>query len=341
MLRFSASAVRARGAHLLPQLRHARGARHGGPGRAQAARAARRLALVRAVSGARRLHKDTQALRDHLFDLRKKGFNRLYQDGRTFEFSTPESLLDIDFSKPVFVLVDRLAIPAEPGPELRQRLVDTVEIGYREAGEMVLEEAGGWPRPRSCASARSSPASSAASSFVEPEPRLFSFNNPFGACPRCQGFGNTIDFDMDLVIPDKTAHFRSGGAVEPWTKPKYQWWLGNFRKTARGKGVRWNVPFCDLSEKEQETGLRGHPQLFRRPRNQEVQTARARVPEPLPRLRLCPDCRGARLRKEALYIRVGDREHYDVVRMNIAAKRWRSSMRWSFRRKRPPSPRRS
>src|SRR5579864_4583303 len=77
-------------------------------------------------------HPDTQKLRDHLFELRKKGFNRLFQQGRTFEFSTPESLLDIDFSKPVFVLVDRLAIRVEAGPELRQRLVDTVEIGYRE-----------------------------------------------------------------------------------------------------------------------------------------------------------------------------------------------------------------
>jgi excinuclease ABC subunit A len=88
--------------------------------------------------------------------------------------------------------------------------------------------------------------------FVEPEPRLFSFNNPFGACPRCQGFGNTIDFDMDLVIPDKTRTLE-GGAVDPWTKPKYRSWLGNFRKTARSKSVRLTVPFCDLTEKEQET----------------------------------------------------------------------------------------
>ena len=90
------------------------------------------------------------------------------------------------------------------------------------------------------------------STFVEPEPRLFSFNNPFGACPRCQGFGNTIDFDMDLAIPDKTSTLE-GGAVDPWTKPKHRSWLGNFRKTARSKGVRLTVPFCDLTEKEQET----------------------------------------------------------------------------------------
>ena len=87
----------------------------------------------------RTAHPDTKALGDHLFDLRKKGFNRLFQEGRTFEFSTPESLLDIDFAKPVFVLIDRLAVPSEPGPEMRQRMVDTVEISYREAGEIVLQ----------------------------------------------------------------------------------------------------------------------------------------------------------------------------------------------------------
>ena len=139
-------------ADLLPQLRHARRARHRRSGGPASARPARRLALVCAVSRQRPLsdkaHPNTQALRDHLFDLRKKGFNRLFQAGRTFEFSTPESLLDIDFSKPVFILVDRLAIPAEPGPDLRQRMVDTVETGYREAGEIVLENAApAGPRP--------------------------------------------------------------------------------------------------------------------------------------------------------------------------------------------------
>ena len=69
--------------------------------------------------------------------------------------------------------------------------------------------------------------------FAEPEPILFSFNSPAGACPRCQGFGNTIDFDMDRAIPDKSLSLEQG-AVEPWTKPKYRSWLGNFARHARG-----------------------------------------------------------------------------------------------------------
>ena len=259
---------------------------------------------------------DTKALRDHLFDLRKKGFSRLFQAGRIFEFSTPESLLDIDFSKPVFVLVDRLVIPAEPGPELRQRLVDTVEIGYREAGEIVLEPASVSAEAAPLRFSEKFACRQCGVAFVDPEPRLFSFNNPFGACPRCQGFGNTIDFDMDLVIPDKSKTLEDG-AVDPWTKPKYRSWLGNFRKTAHSKGVRLAAPFCELTEKEQET-------VFAAIRNffdfLEAKKYKLHVRVFLSRYRgyaQCPECRGARVRKEALFIRIDGRNIYDVVRMNI------------------------
>ena len=75
------------------------------------------------------------ALRERLFDLRKKGFGRLFQNGQIFEFATPESLLDIDFSQPVYVLIDRIVV----GPDQRTRIVDALETGYREAGETVFE----------------------------------------------------------------------------------------------------------------------------------------------------------------------------------------------------------
>ena len=76
--------------------------------------------------------------------------------------------------------------------------------------------------------------------YEEPEPPLFSFNNPFGACPRCQGFGNTIDFDLNLVIPDVTKTL-SEGAIEPFTKPKYRPWQAELRKFARQVGVPFDV----------------------------------------------------------------------------------------------------
>ena len=255
-------------------------------------------------------HASVEALRDHLFDLRKKGFNRLFQAGRLFEFSTPESLLDIDFSKPVFVLVDRIAI----GPDLHQRLVDTIEICYREAGEVIFESAGGGDQLRFNEKFQ---CKTCLMEFAQPEPILFSFNSPIGACPRCQGFGNTIDFDMDRVIPDPSLALDQG-AVEPWTKPKARSWLGNFRKSARGK-VRFDVPFADLKDDERETVYAFVRRFFD---YLETKKYKLHVRVFLSRYRgyaLCPECKGARLRKEALYVRVGGRNLAEVVRMNIGA----------------------
>ncbi len=254
----------------------------------------------------------TEALRDRLFELRKKGFNRLYQNGRVFEFSTPESLLDIDFNQSLFVLVDRLVIAAD----LHQRLVDTVEICYREAGEVVFEEA--TPQPPPPAILRFSEKFACKQCGIElatPEPGLFSFNNPMGACPRCQGFGNTIDYDMHLVIPDPGLSLQEG-AVEPWTKEQYQWFATHFRKTSRGK-LRWNVPFAELSAEEKELAYENIRRFFA-----EVETKKYKVHVRvfLSRYRgyaECPDCKGSRLRREALNVRIGDATIAAVVKLNI------------------------
>jgi excinuclease ABC subunit A len=255
-------------------------------------------------------HGTTQALRDHLFELRKKGFNRLVQDGRLFEFSTPESLLDIDFSKPLFVLVDRVAI----GPDLHQRLVDTIEICYREAGEAIFETPSA-PTQRVRFNEKFQ-CKTCGAEFNPPEPILFSFNSPVGACPRCQGFGNTIDFDMDRVIPDQSLSLEEG-AVDPWTKPKYRSWLGNFKKGARA-AVRLTTPFRNLSEDEREAVYAFIRRFFD---HLETKKYKLHVRVFLSRYRgyaLCPECKGARLRKEALYVKVGGKNLADVARMNIA-----------------------
>jgi len=253
----------------------------------------------------------TQIPRDQLFELRKKGFSRLFQNGRTFEFSTPESLLDIDFSQPVFVLVDRIAI----APDLHQRLVDTIEICFREGGEVIFEPAGGG---RPLRFNEKFQCKTCGMEFSVPEPILFSFNSPFGACPRCQGFGNTIDFDMNRVIPDPTLSLDKG-AVEPWTKPKYRSWLGNFQKSARK--VRFHVPVCDLNESERaslEEFIRRFFDFL------ETKKYKLHVRVFLSRYRgyaLCPECKGARLRKEALYVRVGGKNLGEVLKMNLAEAR--------------------
>ena len=262
---------------------------------------------------------DTGQLRDHLFALRQKGFNRLFQGGRTFEFSTPESLLDIDFAKPLYVLADRIAI----SPDLHQRIVDTTETAYREAGEVIFENAGSGERLRFSEKFECKRCGTA---FVEPEPTLFSFNSPAGACPRCQGFGNTIDYDLDLAIPDKSLTLDEG-AVEPWTKPKGREWLLKLKRAVaspKSVKVRMNVAFCDLTDDEKNyvieggagfAGIRGFFNYL------ETKKYKLHVRVFLARYRgyaRCPDCNGARLRKEALYVRVGGKNLADVVRLNIA-----------------------
>jgi excinuclease ABC subunit A len=253
---------------------------------------------------------DTQRLRDHLFTLRSKGFTRLFQNGQTFEFSTPESLLDIDFAEQVFVLVDRLALTGD----LHQRVVDTVEICYREAGEVIFQEAGGeakvlrFNEKFAC--------KTCGLTFRDPEPGLFSFNNPTGACPRCQGFGNTIDYDMDLIIPDTSLTLEEG-AVDPWTKPQHDWAWKQFKAEHKGK-VRFNVSFCDLYPEERAAVTAAVREYFA---EVEEKKYKVHVRVFLSRFRgyaECPECNGSRLRKEALYVRVGDKTVADVTKTNTA-----------------------
>jgi excinuclease ABC subunit A len=250
-------------------------------------------------------------LRDRLFHLRSKGFNRLFQAGRTFEFSTPESLLEIDFAKPLFILADRIVVNADS----HQRIVDTVEICYRETGEVFFEQAG-IADPATLHFSEKFACKLCGQAAAIPEPTLFSFNNPMGACPACQGFGNTVDFDIDLIIPDPSLTIDQG-AVDPWTKPQYSWYYEeNLKPKARGK-VRLNVPYGDLRADEKEF-LRGH--IFRFFREVEKKKYKVHVRVFLSRYRAytqCPACRGARLRPEALWVRLSECNIAQVSGMNI------------------------
>jgi excinuclease ABC subunit A len=249
-----------------------------------------------------------------LAELRSRGFNRLWQNGSVFEFSTPESLLDIDWLQPAYVLADRIAI----APDLHQRLVDTVEVCYRESGDAIFHNVRTGER---LLFSERFMCKYDNLEFREPEPILFSFNSPFGACPRCQGFGNTIDYALDLIVPNRGLSLDEG-AVEPWTKPKGREWMRDFRLAAKGR-VRFDVPFCDLTEEEQRLVLEGDKKVegVRQFFNYlESKKYKLHVRVFLSRYRgyaRCPDCGGSRLRKEALNARVGGKTIAEAVRMNI------------------------
>jgi excinuclease ABC subunit A len=264
----------------------------------------------------------SDALKERLADLRKRGFNRLYQKGVIYEFSSPESLLELDFSLPVFALVDRLVVSAEN----RARIVDAAEIGYRESGEILFENV-----PRDSESdererVRYSTAFECKTChrvYREPEPRLFSFNNPFGACPRCQGFGNTIDFDMDLIIPDKSKTLDEG-AIDPWTRPKYRPYFTELRRIAKANGIPMDTPWFDLTTEQQDfvldgsgsfLGVHGFFAFLERKKY------KLHVRVMLSKYRgyaLCPDCKGQRLRAEARAVRLGGRNICEVSALTIS-----------------------
>jgi excinuclease ABC subunit A len=164
--------------------------------------------------------------------------------------------------------------------------------------------------------------------YEAPQPRLFSFNNPFGACPVCHGFGNIIELDMDLVVPDPSKSIQQN-AIEPWSKPHYRAQLADLKRAAKGRGIRMDVPWSQLTAEEKRfviegdgapgaegdragTGYEGVRGFFRW---LERKKYKVHVRVFLSRYRgylTCPECGGARLRREARDVRVGERT-IDVI----------------------------
>ena len=262
-------------------------------------------------------------LRNALLDLQKRGFNRLYQAGVVHEFSTPESLLDVDFKKPVSVLVDRLSVSEES----KSRLVDSVEICYREGnGEAIVQFVSDVDHPgaESLTFNERFECKNDGTIYQEPEPRLFSFNNPYGACPRCQGFGNTIDFDLNLVVPDLSKSLDEG-AIEPWTKPRFRVLLADLKKWAKSAGIPTNIAWRHLKEEDRSRILEGDPKngydgvkgffawLERKKYKLHVRVFLSRYRG----YATCPECSGTRLRPEARAVRVAGRTITDICKFSV------------------------
>ena len=238
-----------------------------------------------------------------LAQLRERGFNRLFQGGRVFEFSTPESLLDIDFDQPVYVLVDRIAV----GPGLRERIVDSVEIAYAECGEVRFQQAthaGKCLRYSSKFECRD-----CGREFRRPEPRIFSFNSYYGACSECEGYGQVLRYAMDLIVRRPDLSLRKG-AVSVWER-KYVVYKRRMIKVALQDGIPVDIPYRDLSPEHRrliEEGRKGFGGIRGFIRTLEHDKWKPHIAALLSKWRRrirCPKCKGARLSQEVLHIRVG------------------------------------
>jgi len=200
-----------------------------------------------------------QTITAHTMSLMQRGFTRLYSAGQTIELHSPDDY-QLDTFENVFVMVDRLVA----GEEIRQRLVDSLEICFQEGhGTANIETVAAEP-VRLKFSDRFE-CKYDGTIYAQPEPRLFSFNNPYGACPTCQGFGNTIGLDLDLVIPNPGLSLKDG-AIEPWTKPQHEWAIEELKQFCKSEKISLTVPFAQLSRAEQRANRRREKRLGRRAR---------------------------------------------------------------------------
>ncbi len=261
---------------------------------------------------------DKRAVTAHVMSLMQRGFTRLFAEGETIELRSPDDYTRADFNG-VFVLVDRLVARAD----VRERLVDSFETCFVEGhGQAFVQTVG--DEPRTLKFSERFECKYDGTVYAQPEPRLFSFNNPFGACPTCQGFGNTIGLDLDLVIPNPQLSLAEG-AIEPWTKPQYEWARTELRRFARQEKIPIDVPFQELTRQQQRAvvegkngwnGVRGFFDWL------ETKKYKLHVRVFLSRYRgytLCPDCGGGRLRQEARDVRVGGRTLPEVCALSIKA----------------------
>ncbi|MEP6727412.1 MAG: excinuclease ABC subunit UvrA, partial [Bacteroidota bacterium] len=255
--------------------------------------------------------------KEELNILLQKGFSRLY-DG---EVKRIEDILEDSKWKPaakkkLYVLIDRLVIK-EFDEDDKHRMADSVNTAFYEGEGDVYVEVNSDKLLHF-----SNRFEMDEITFEEPVPNLFSFNNPFGACPVCEGFSLVLGIDADLVIPDKRLSVYEG-AVAPWKGEKLGLWKEAFIKASRKFDFPVHKPVIDLTKKEYQTLWQGNEfsngiNDFFKEVEQNLYKVQYRVL--LSRYRgrtLCPDCGGYRLRKEALYVKVGGRHIGELCEMPV------------------------
>jgi excinuclease ABC subunit A len=251
---------------------------------------------------------------DLLEHLQKRGFRRLLQDGAPV---TVEALAESEreLSDPCIVLVDRVKLDENAS----SRLAEALEAAFREGGGTASVTLTGGPTLRfsdrfdcgGCGRA-----------YEEPQPQLFSFNSPRGACPTCHGFGNLIEIDQTLVIPDPERSL-ADGAVEPWNRPHYRALRGELKRFARRRGIPMDVAWKDLAEEHRRPILEGDeefPGVVGFFRSLETKKYKVQVRVFLSRYRgyqTCPTCQGGRLRAEARAVRVGERNIEELTAFSV------------------------
>jgi excinuclease ABC subunit A len=264
--------------------------------------------------------------KQELDTLKQKGFFRIYNGKDIIDLNQKIESKSLKLEN-IGVIVDRL-VYKQGDKETMQRITDSIEQAYAEGDgylTILIEE-----RNRVDKSGQifhehkfNRHFESDGIRFEVPEPVLFSFNNPIGACPKCQGFGETIDLDPDLIIPDKSKTIFMN-AIHPFSTPKHSRHLSDLIAASKKYDIRIHVPFKDLTKEEVDLVYKGAGEyiginkFFRMVEREAAYKIHYRVL--LSRYRAyttCSECGGSRLRKEALYVWFHGKTIDDIVRSNI------------------------
>ena len=267
---------------------------------------------------------DGRTPRQQLEILRKEGYVRVFANDTIYRISEVLSSEEL-LSYPLELLIDRLSVADEPA--WRNRLGDSAETAFFEGnGTCVVRF---YPDGGSAQRYEFSKRFEAdGMRFEEPNDLMFSFNNPLGACPTCEGFGKVIGIDENLVVPDKSLSVYQG-AVVCWKGEVMGEWLRDFIINSERYNFPIHRPYYDLTQKEKDLlwhgapGLHGIDDFFK---HVEENLYKIQYRVMLARYRgktICPTCKGARLKPEALYVKVGGKDIAQIVAMPVAeAKRF-------------------
>jgi excinuclease ABC subunit A len=283
-------------------------------------------------------------LKEELNILVQKGFSRVYlretsaTTGETLSIEDLAEMTDKELKsklaakgKHLYILVDRIVVKEFEEDDLH-RISDSVGTAFYEGeGDVFIDVQGKTPANGSFLHYNNR-FELDGMLFEEPVPNLFSFNNPFGACPTCEGFSQVLGIDNELVIPDKRLSVYDG-AIAPWKGEKLGWWREQFIKGAKKFNFPVHKPIADLTAKQYETLWEGneHAQginAFFKEVEQNLYKVQYRVL--LSRYRgrtTCPDCKGYRLRPEALYVKVADKHVGELSELPVKElKTWFDTM---------------
>ncbi len=252
--------------------------------------------------------------------LREQGFVRVLVDGVVYhvdDLSGPTP--DLTKAAELIVIADRLAVT----PDARGRLADAIATSFAEGdGECIVFGGAGDDAFRLRFTERFE-CPYDGTRGVAPTPQLFSFNSPRGACATCNGFGATLEYDESLIVPHPERTLREG-AIDPWTKPRYDNKRRALAEFARSKGIDMDTPWSDLPEGEREMLLRGRARgykgIFPFLRDLEEKRYKQYIRVFLRQYQTaltCPDCHGTRLQPESLQVRIGGKTIADVSALAV------------------------